>query len=33
MFRNQGTDYYGDIDEMDPSLAEDEDAAARKGAY
>ncbi|CAK9781455.1 Isy1-domain-containing protein [Cutaneotrichosporon oleaginosum] len=30
MFRNQGTDYYGDLDEMDPSLAGEEDAAARK---
>jgi len=31
MFRNQGTDYYGDNDEMDPSLAEEEDAESRKG--
>ncbi|BEI92973.1 uncharacterized protein CcaverHIS019_0506010 [Cutaneotrichosporon cavernicola] len=30
MFRNQGTDYYGDLDEMDPSLAGEEDAAARR---
>ncbi|GMK55806.1 hypothetical protein CspeluHIS016_0208620 [Cutaneotrichosporon spelunceum] len=30
MFRNQGTDYYGDLDEMDASLAGEEDAAARR---
>ncbi|WVR06409.1 hypothetical protein IAU60_003440 [Kwoniella sp. DSM 27419] len=30
MFRHQGPSYYGDEDEMDPSLAEEEDELARK---
>ena len=31
MFRNQGTEYYGDNDEVDGSLIEEEDDLARKG--
>lgn len=31
MFRNQGPEYYGDIDEMDEKLADEEDALAREG--
>ncbi|WVF68698.1 hypothetical protein IAT40_003470 [Kwoniella sp. CBS 6097] len=30
MFRHQGPSYYGDEDEMDPALAEEEDELARK---
>jgi len=30
MFRNQGADYYGDTDEVDAGLAEEEDALARE---
>lgn len=33
MFRNQGTDYYGDMDELDPTLASKEDDAARQGGF
>jgi len=33
MFRNQGPDYYGDNDEMDPGLAAEEDASQREGGF
>jgi pre-mRNA-splicing factor ISY1 len=31
MFRNQGTEYYGDNDELDGGLLEEEDKLARQG--
>jgi pre-mRNA-splicing factor ISY1 len=31
MFRHQGPEYYGDVDEMDAKLAQEEDELARRG--
>jgi pre-mRNA-splicing factor ISY1 len=31
MFRNQGPEYYGDFDEADDALAEEEEQASRAG--
>lgn len=31
MFRNQGPEYFGDLDEVDVDLAKSEEAAAREG--
>ena len=31
MFRNQGPDYYGDNDDLDGKLGEEEDELARRG--
>jgi hypothetical protein len=31
MFRNQGPEYYGDFDEADEALAEEEEKASREG--
>lgn len=33
MFRNQGPEYYGDFDEADEALAEEEEKASREGKY
>jgi hypothetical protein len=33
MFRNQGPEYFGDMDEVDAELAAAEEAAAREGTY
>jgi pre-mRNA-splicing factor ISY1 len=31
MFRHQGPEYYGDLDEMDEKLAQEEEELAREG--